>query len=595
MSKELVIASNRHETKVAVLEDDQLVEVYFQRANEYSLAGSIHKGRVTRVLPGMQSAFVDLGLERDTFLYVSDFFEENEDFDPVSAEPAQRATPIVERAPDRNSGGDRGNDRGDRRGDRGRDRGPRYQDRSPEARSPESRQPEGRQGDARPVSVPSEAAGEPSLVAEPVTAPTESIETINPTLARIPPMETRSEGDRQDRDRNDDRRRRSRRRRTRGRGFPENKYAATGAASSEPEPTARYAAPAPEAPIREDVAVARSASDLLILPGESLAKYRQGGGPRVVEQVEKAADHEPVEPAELSLRPLDEDEKLEIVSKIEDRLDEIESSEEEHEVLLHGHGAVVHPEPASAAGIAPLILRPEVKAAPLVLPLDEAAESAEEIVAHASHADPHPLSLIRSDEASAAYEARIEAELHEAIRGDQVEPVEPDLAEEAEAELSDEERAEALAGDLISEDASVEEPDDEPEEGEPAAGVEAGGVRHRRPGCRRSSGIQASHPNRIGSGTGRPVHASYVPADAQAPWRKSLCSPGCALPPAPRPCKPSPQLRRWKCARNLRSVRKLVLSALNGQSVWNGLSAPNNEKSGRGLRRNVFTPPSPTC
>src|SRR5437764_3472949 len=83
MSKELVIGSNRHETKVAILEEDQLVEVYFQRANEYSLAGSIHKGRVTRVLPGMQSAFVDLGLERDTFLYVSDFFEENEDIDTV--------------------------------------------------------------------------------------------------------------------------------------------------------------------------------------------------------------------------------------------------------------------------------------------------------------------------------------------------------------------------------------------------------------------------------------------------------------------------------------------------------------------------------
>ena len=84
MSKELVISANRHETKVAILEDDQLVEVFFQRANEYSLAGSIHKGRVTRVLPGMQSAFVDLGLERDTFLYVSDFFEEGEDFDRVS-------------------------------------------------------------------------------------------------------------------------------------------------------------------------------------------------------------------------------------------------------------------------------------------------------------------------------------------------------------------------------------------------------------------------------------------------------------------------------------------------------------------------------
>ena len=83
MSKELVISSNRHETKVAVLEDDQVVEVYFQRENEYSLAGSIHKGRVTRVLPGMQSAFVDIGLERDAFLYVSDFFEDNEEYDKV--------------------------------------------------------------------------------------------------------------------------------------------------------------------------------------------------------------------------------------------------------------------------------------------------------------------------------------------------------------------------------------------------------------------------------------------------------------------------------------------------------------------------------
>ena len=86
MSKELVISANRHETRVALIEDDQLVEVYFQRANEYSLAGSIHKGRVTRVLPGMQSAFVDLGLERDTFLYVSDFLEEHEDIDRVTGD-----------------------------------------------------------------------------------------------------------------------------------------------------------------------------------------------------------------------------------------------------------------------------------------------------------------------------------------------------------------------------------------------------------------------------------------------------------------------------------------------------------------------------
>src|SRR5580704_17935202 len=83
MSKELIISSNRHETRVAMVEDDQVVEIFHQRENEYSLAGSIHKGRVTRVLPGMQSAFVDIGLDRDAFLYVSDFFEDNDEYDAV--------------------------------------------------------------------------------------------------------------------------------------------------------------------------------------------------------------------------------------------------------------------------------------------------------------------------------------------------------------------------------------------------------------------------------------------------------------------------------------------------------------------------------
>src|SRR5712692_4998343 len=101
MSKELVISANRHETRVAVLDEDQLVEVYFQRSNEYSLAGSIHKGRVTRVLPGMQSAFVDLGLERDTFLYVSDFLEEHEDFDKVTGDERPARPERQERDRDR--------------------------------------------------------------------------------------------------------------------------------------------------------------------------------------------------------------------------------------------------------------------------------------------------------------------------------------------------------------------------------------------------------------------------------------------------------------------------------------------------------------
>src|SRR6201997_3874031 len=86
MSKELFVSSTPHQTKVALVEKDLLSEVYFERENEYTLAGSIYKGRVTRVLPGMQSAFVDIGLERDAFLYVSDFFEmedEQDEFAPV--------------------------------------------------------------------------------------------------------------------------------------------------------------------------------------------------------------------------------------------------------------------------------------------------------------------------------------------------------------------------------------------------------------------------------------------------------------------------------------------------------------------------------
>ena len=80
MTRELFVSSTPHETKVGMVEDDQLAEVYLERENEYTLAGSIYKGRVTRVLPGMQSAFVDIGLERDAFLYVSDFMElENAD------------------------------------------------------------------------------------------------------------------------------------------------------------------------------------------------------------------------------------------------------------------------------------------------------------------------------------------------------------------------------------------------------------------------------------------------------------------------------------------------------------------------------------
>jgi ribonuclease G len=220
MSKELVISANRHETKVGILEDDQLVEVFFQRANEYSLAGSIHKGRVTRVLPGMQSAFVDLGLERDTFLYVSDFSDETEDFDRIA----------VTREPARPERGSR-----------------------PPAEKPL-------------VAEAGSAAESPEAAGGAVSAA-----AATETEAAAAPHSERGE-QRPDRERG----RRSRRRRGRGRGFPESKYASdvTRPPRFSQAPSAAglasVAAPAVES---SPHAVSAGASDFSVLPGESLAKY----------------------------------------------------------------------------------------------------------------------------------------------------------------------------------------------------------------------------------------------------------------------------------------------------------------------------------
>ena len=105
MSKELFVSSTPHETKVAIVEDDQLTEVYFERENEYTLAGSIYKGRVTRVLPGMQSAFVNIGLERDAFLYVSDFLLEEDEDAEVLDQVVPRGAAVVIQEPEQRTEG----------------------------------------------------------------------------------------------------------------------------------------------------------------------------------------------------------------------------------------------------------------------------------------------------------------------------------------------------------------------------------------------------------------------------------------------------------------------------------------------------------
>jgi Rne/Rng family ribonuclease len=96
MSKEMVISANPHETRVAILEEGQLCEYYVEREKEFALVGSIYKGKVTRVLPGMQSAFVEIGLDSDAFLYVSDFMEEIEELDHVVATVEDKAQKMEE-------------------------------------------------------------------------------------------------------------------------------------------------------------------------------------------------------------------------------------------------------------------------------------------------------------------------------------------------------------------------------------------------------------------------------------------------------------------------------------------------------------------
>jgi ribonuclease G len=237
MSKELVISANRHETRVAIVEDEQVVEVYHQREHEYSLAGSIHKGRVTRVLPGMQSAFVDIGLERDAFLYVSDFFEDNEEYDKVVTSVEDKVLTL-----DRAS-----------------------QSAPPPAAPAAPDAPPSRDVESGPQPVNPAVAGrdrDSAVSREGVV--TESPTPPPPSAAAASPADQR-------RDDHDRRGRRGRRRRGgKGRGLPESKFYSPAART--PEQAAAPQKIAMETPA--DVAPAAPvADDFFVLPGESLAKY----------------------------------------------------------------------------------------------------------------------------------------------------------------------------------------------------------------------------------------------------------------------------------------------------------------------------------
>ena len=93
MTKEMIISSSAHETRVAILEEDQVAEIFIERERSRGVVGNLYKGRVSKVLPGMQSAFVDLGLERDGFLYVTDVVATFEEFDRLETDEDESATP----------------------------------------------------------------------------------------------------------------------------------------------------------------------------------------------------------------------------------------------------------------------------------------------------------------------------------------------------------------------------------------------------------------------------------------------------------------------------------------------------------------------
>ncbi len=245
MSKELIVSSGRHETRVAILEDDQVVELFHEREKEYSLAGSIHKGRVTRVLPGMQSAFVDIGLERDAFLYVSDFFEDNDEYDAV-------VSTVEEKVLKMEKGG--------------------AADVSREARPPRQERP------------------------EPVTEAPAPVDAAAVAVAPAPnaaaPEHRHEGGGRQEGGGRPDRggrgRRGRRRRGGRGSGLPDSKFFTpgaepAGATAAEPDEAVSESESATEIRAAEikaeeprtysSISRAAQSDDFMVLPGESLAKY----------------------------------------------------------------------------------------------------------------------------------------------------------------------------------------------------------------------------------------------------------------------------------------------------------------------------------
>ncbi len=91
---EILIDANPFEMRIALVEQGRLVEFYAERAKDRGITGNIYKGRVVRVLPGMQSAFVEVGLQRTSFLHVSDIQEPFDELEEEEDEKEKRPASV---------------------------------------------------------------------------------------------------------------------------------------------------------------------------------------------------------------------------------------------------------------------------------------------------------------------------------------------------------------------------------------------------------------------------------------------------------------------------------------------------------------------
>ncbi len=240
MRKELVISSIPQETRVAVIEDGDLVEFLIERRRSQGIAGNIYKGRVTKVLPGMQSAFVDIGLERDAFLYVSDFIDDTDEYERM-----------VSGAEDAALSGDARRANGRSRA-RGRDRKPR-EPVEPSAQATVSG-PDAASGRADDAPGKPDEARRPDATDLP-EAPDRGGRVESPSR---PP---RAPGGHSDRSPDLDGERRSSRR------------------GDRPKSRTRIPSFETRSESRAEPQVSGEAGEIPVLPGESLKKYRAGASP----------------------------------------------------------------------------------------------------------------------------------------------------------------------------------------------------------------------------------------------------------------------------------------------------------------------------